>query len=126
MKEYPEKTRYSAEELAEFKKLILEKLEAARTEYKRIKENLQELIQSAEDLQRLGDGVGTEYAEKQQLEFLLARTNKYIDALERALIRIENGTYGICKVTGKLIPKERLLAVPVAETIVEVKTKPPR
>lgn len=126
MKEYPEKTRYSAEELNEFKKLILTKLEGARSEYKRIKENLHELIQSAEDLQRLGDGVGTEYAEKQQLEFLLARTTKYIDALERALIRIENGTYGICKVTGKLIPKERLLAVPVAETIVEVKTKPPK
>ncbi|MCS6895140.1 MAG: TraR/DksA family transcriptional regulator [Bacteroidia bacterium] len=119
----PEKTRYTAEELAEFKRLILTKLEEAEKEYQRLKESLGELVSAAEDQYRTGEYMGSEYSEKVQLERLLQHNLKYIDALKRALIRIENGTYGICKVTGKLIPKERLLAVPVAETIVEVKEK---
>jgi len=119
----PEKTRYTAEELAEFKELILKKLDESQKEYQRLKSMLQDLVSAAEDQYRTGEYLGAEYAEKVQLEQLLTRTIKYIDALQRALIRIENGTYGICKVTGKLIPRERLLAVPVAETILEVKEK---
>lgn len=119
----PEKNRYTAEELAEFKTLILQKLEEAENEYRRLKESLAELISAAEDQYRTGEYLSSEYAEKVQLERLLQHTAKYIDALKRALIRIENGTYGICKVTGKLIPKERLRIVPVAETVVEVKDK---
>ncbi|MDW8089716.1 MAG: TraR/DksA family transcriptional regulator [Bacteroidia bacterium] len=118
-----EKTRYTAEELAEFKELILKKLEETEREYHRLKESLKELIAAAEDQYRTGEYTGAEYSEKLQLERLLAHTGKYLDALRRALVRIENGTYGICKVTGKLIPKERLLAVPVAETLLEVKEK---
>ncbi len=122
----PEKTRYTAEELAEFKQLILQKLEEAEKEYHRLKTTLEDLVSASEDQYRTGEYVGNEYSEKVQLERLLQHTVKYIDALKRALIRIENGTYGICKVTGKLIPKERLLAVPVAETLVEVKEKRPK
>ncbi len=121
-----EKTRYTAEELAEFKALILQKLEEAKREYQRLKETLEDLVAAAEDQYRTGEYMGAEYSEKVQLEQLLSRTVKYIDALQRALIRIENGTYGICKVTGKLIPRERLLAVPVAETLVEVKEQRPK
>lgn len=117
----PEKTRYTAEELLEFKELILKKLEETEKEYHRLKETLKNLVEAAEEQYRTGEYLGNEYSEKVQVERLLQHTSKYIDALQRALIRIENGTYGICKVTGKLIPKERLLAVPVAETIVEVK-----
>lgn len=119
----PEKNRYTAEELLEFKELILKKLEEAEKEYHRLKESLQNLVEAAEDQYRTGEYLGNEYSEKMQVERLLQHTLKYIDALKRALIRIENGTYGICKVTGKLIPRERLLAVPVAETLVEVKEK---
>lgn len=122
----PEKNRYTAEELAEFKQLILQKLEEAEKEYHRLKQSLDELVAAAEDQYRTGEYMSNEYSEKVQIERLLQHTVKYIDALKRALIRIENGTYGICKVTGKLIPKERLLAVPVAETLVEVKQKRPR
>ncbi|RMF53251.1 MAG: TraR/DksA family transcriptional regulator [Bacteroidetes bacterium] len=122
----PEKTRYTAEELAEFKQLILQKLEEAEKEYHRLKSTLDDLVAASEDQYRTGEYLGNEYSEKVQLERLLQHTVKYIDALKRALIRIENGTYGICKVTGKLIPKERLLAVPVAETLVEVKERRPK
>lgn len=118
-----EKTRYTAEELAEFKQLIQQKLEEAEKEYSRLKTTLDDLVSATEDQYRTGEYLGSEYSEKIQLERLLQHTIKYIDALKRALIRIENGTYGICKVTGKLIPRERLLAVPVAETLVEVKEK---
>jgi RNA polymerase-binding transcription factor DksA len=118
-----EKTRYHAEELAEFKQLIQQKLEEAEKEYSRLKTTLDDLVSATEDQYRTGEYLGSEYSEKIQLERLLQHTIKYIDALKRALIRIENGTYGICKVTGKLIPRERLLAVPVAETLVEVKEK---
>ncbi len=64
---------------------------------------------------------GSEMADREQSEMMLARTGKFIDALERALIRIENGTYGRCKVTGQLIPKERLRLVPHTETSMEAK-----
>ena len=119
----PEKTRYTPEELEEFKQIILKKLEETEREYQRLKSTLNDLVAASEDQYRTGEYLGNEYAEKVQLERLLQHTLKYRDALQRALVRIENGTYGICKVTGKLIPRERLLAVPVAETLVEVKEK---
>jgi RNA polymerase-binding transcription factor DksA len=66
---------------------------------------------------------GNESQEKEQIEILLARQNKFILNLQNALVRIENGTYGICKETGKLIPKERLRLVPHTTTTVEGKGK---
>jgi RNA polymerase-binding transcription factor DksA len=116
-----EKTRYSREELQEFKDLILEKLAAARKEYKTYHENIRNTAEMTSDAYNATE-YGSEIADKQQSEMLMARMVKFIDALERALIRIENGTYGKCKVTGKLIPKERLRLVPHTETSIEAKT----
>lgn len=115
-----EKTHYTAEELEEFKQLILKKLEQARQEYKVLQENLKESTENAADGYNLTE-YGTDTQEKEQLELFLMRQAKFIDSLERALIRIENGTYGKCKVTGKLIPKERLRAVPHTEISIEAK-----
>lgn len=115
-----EKTHYTAEELEEFKQIILKKLEQARQEYKVLQENLKETTENAADGYNLTE-YGTDTQEKEQLELFLMRQAKFIDSLERALIRIENGTYGKCKVTGKLIPKERLRAVPHTEISIEAK-----
>lgn len=115
-----EKTHYTAEELQEFKQLILEKLEKARAEYKSLQESLRETTENAADGYNISE-YGADTQEKEQLELFLMRQAKFIDSLERALIRIENGTYGKCKVTGKLIPKERLRAVPHTEISIEAK-----
>ena len=115
-----EKTHYSAEELQEFKDLILEKLENAKSEYKSLQESLKETTENAADGYNITE-YGTDTQEKEQLELFLMRQAKFIDSLERALKRIENGTYGRCKVTGKLIPKERLRAVPHTEISIEAK-----
>jgi RNA polymerase-binding protein DksA len=115
-----EKTHYSAEELQEFKDLILEKLENAKAEYKSLQESLKETTENAADGYNITE-YGTDTQEKEQLELFLMRQAKFIDSLERALKRIENGTYGRCKVTGKLIPKERLRAVPHTEISIEAK-----
>ncbi len=115
-----EKTYYTAEELQEFKELILNKLEKAREEYKSLQESLRETTENAADGYNITE-YGTDTQEKEQLELFLMRQAKFIDSLERALVRIENGTYGKCKVTGKLIPKERLRAVPHTEISIEAK-----
>lgn len=115
-----EKTHYTAEELQEFKELILSKLEKARAEYKSLQESLKETTENAADGYNITE-YGTDTQEKEQLELFLMRQAKFIDSLERALTRIENGTYGKCKVTGKLIPKERLRAVPHTEISIEAK-----
>jgi RNA polymerase-binding protein DksA len=109
------KTRYSQEELAEFEGLINEKLEKARAELSYIKESLTKSGDSGTDstfgnVKTLEDGADT--AEKESLNQLAARQQKFIKNLDNALIRIKNGTYGICKESGKLISKERLRAVP--------------
>lgn len=115
-----EKTHYTAEELQEFKELILNKLEKARAEYKSLQESLRETTENAADGYDITE-YGADTQEKEQLELFLARQAKFIDSLERALMRIESGTYGKCKVTGKLIPKERLRAVPHTEISIEAK-----
>ncbi len=115
-----EKTHYTAEELQEFKELLLDKLEKAKAEYKSLQESLRETTENAADGYNITE-YGTDTQEKEQLELFLMRQAKFIDSLERALTRIENGTYGKCKVTGKLIPKERLRAVPHTEISIEAK-----
>lgn len=122
--EMKEKTRYSDSELQEFRDLINKKLTSAREELA----SLQEEISNTNDhgiedtnnaYKTLEDGSATH--SKENLSQLAARQRKFIDNLEAALIRIENKTYGICKVTGKLIPKERLRAVPHTTMSVEAK-----
>lgn len=116
----PNKTRYSDSELVEFKNLIDDKLEQSKSELKYLQEQIH---QSADEddskFMGLEDGVGTN--EKEELNRLAARQLKYISHLENALVRIKNKTYGICRVTGKLISKERLRAVPHATLSIEAK-----
>jgi DnaK suppressor protein len=110
-----EKTRYSEDELKEFEALINEKLEKARIELNYIKQSINKSGDSGTDgtygnVKTLEDGADT--AEKESLNQLAARQQKFIINLENALVRIMNGTYGICSDSGKLISKERLRAVP--------------
>jgi DnaK suppressor protein len=119
-----EKTRYSDKELQEFKEIINKKLEDARKELT----NLQAALNSSNEhgtddtastFKVLEDGSDT--LAKEEAGQLAARQKKFIEQLENALIRIENKTYGVCRVTGKLIPKERLRAVPHTTQSIEAK-----
>jgi RNA polymerase-binding transcription factor DksA len=116
-----EKTRYSDEELAEFKDLILDRLAQARKDLALLQENVanSESDDTAPTFKILEEGAAV--LSKEENSALAVRQAKYIKNLENALIRIENKTYGICRVTGKLIPKERLRAVPHATLSVEAK-----
>jgi RNA polymerase-binding protein DksA len=121
-----EKLRYSEAELKEFEELITAKLEVARKELNYIKEQLSKKNDPGTDttsvsVKVLEDGADT--AEKENLSQLAARQQKFISQLENALIRIKNGTYGICIDTGKLIPKARLMAVPHTQHSIEAKLK---
>ncbi len=120
-----DRTRYSEDELMEFETLIKAKLEKARNEYKILKETLNRNNDEGTDATSGGNTKvledGAETAEKENLSQLAARQQKYIMNLENALVRIKNGTYGICSVTGKLISKERLIAVPHTTQSIEAK-----
>ena len=115
-----EKTRYSDEELAEFKELILSKLAVAREEYETMMNTDNNGVDDTSPTYKaLEEGANTQT--KEELSMLAARQQKFIKGLEAALIRIENKTYGICRETGKLIPKERLRLVPHATLSIEAK-----
>ena len=117
-----EKTRYSDEELEEFKVLIKEKLEDAYKYYNSLKEsivNSDDTSDTSPTFKVLEEGATT--LNKEEAGQLAQRQMKFIQHLEAALIRIENKTYGICRETGKLIPKERLRAVPHATLSVDAK-----
>jgi RNA polymerase-binding transcription factor DksA len=120
-----DKTRYSDDELKEFEALINGKLAKAREEFHILKETLNRNNDAGTDATSGGNTKvledGAETAEKENLSQLAARQLKYITNLENALVRIKNRTYGICTVTGKLIPKERLIAVPHTTQSIEAK-----
>ncbi|MBQ3710148.1 MAG: TraR/DksA C4-type zinc finger protein [Bacteroidales bacterium] len=120
--------RYSDEELEEFKALILEKLEQARTNLALLNENIAGGENSTNDtaptFKILEEGYSV--SQKEENAKLAARTEKYIQNLEFALMRIENKTYGICRATGKLIPKERLRCVPTTTICLDAKMKEKR
>ena len=120
-----DRTRYSEGELKEFETLINGKLAKAREEYRILKETLNRNNDEGTDATSGGNTKvledGAETAEKENLSQLAARQQKYITNLENALVRIKNGTYGICSVTGKLISKERLIAVPHTTQSIEAK-----
>jgi DnaK suppressor protein len=120
MKDHNQK-KYSAEELQEFEKLILERLDKAYKELKFIQEALSKkddnrVEPSVKLLEEVPDTV-----EKENLSILVDRQRKYIVHLENALTRIHNGTYGTCTVTGELIDKERLRVVPHSRHSVSAK-----
>ena len=119
-----EKLRYSDEELAEFKQLIEAKLELARREYMQVMDTLTNRSGNYVDdtmptYKVLEEGSMSQT--KEELTTMAARQQKFIQSLQAALVRIENKTYGVCRVTGKLIPKERLRAVPHATLSIEAK-----
>ncbi|MDR6193435.1 TraR/DksA C4-type zinc finger protein [Siphonobacter sp. SORGH_AS_0500] len=121
-----EKTRYSEEELKEFEEIIQKKLGDTRTELNYIREALSKRNDPGTDStsssnKSLEDGADT--SERENLSQLAARLQKYATQLENALIRIKNGTYGICVDTGKLIPKERLRVVPHTQQTIEAKLR---
>ena len=118
-----EATRYSDEDLQFFKELILKKIEEAQHNLDLLKEaiagNSNEANDTAPTFKTLEEG--SNVLSKEENSRLAARQQKFIRDLQAALTRIENKTYGICRVTGKLIPKERLMIVPHATMTVEAK-----
>ena len=121
-----EKTRYTDEELLEFKKIILEKLEQAQEDYEILRNSLSH--NDGNDTQDTSPTFkvleeGATVLSKEETGKLAQRQLQFIQHLKAALIRIENKTYGICRETGKLIPKERLMAVPHATLSIEAKNK---
>lgn len=120
-----EKKRYSEDDLKEFEGIINQKLETSRTELAYIKDTLSRKNDSGTDntgaATKLMEDVDT--SEREQMSQSAARLQKFITQLENALIRIKNGTYGVCIDTGKLIPKERLRAVPHTQQTIEAKLR---
>ncbi|MFB6455647.1 TraR/DksA C4-type zinc finger protein [Chitinophaga sp. Hz27] len=116
--------RYSDADLQEFKDLILKKLEAAKKELIYLQGLITRKDEAGTDdtenkYMSMEDGSGSQ--EREQLNQMASRQIQFIDHLEKALVRIENKTYGICRVTGKLIDKARLKAVPHATLSIEAK-----
>ncbi|MCM1290960.1 MAG: TraR/DksA C4-type zinc finger protein [Prevotella sp.] len=117
--------RYSDAELEEFRVLIEEKLAKARNEYNALVGSYDDTdgtenrgMSSSETMEE-----STTAAQKAEVKRLADRQLQFIQKLKAALVRIDNKTYGICRVTGNLIPKDRLRAVPHATLSIEAKSK---
>ena len=121
-----EKTRYTDEELEEFRQIIDEKLALAKRDYDQMmrvlmNQDSNDVDDTSPTYKALEEGSSTQT--KEELIQMAARQQKFIHGLEAALVRIQNKTYGIDRITGQLIPKERLRAVPHATLSVESKMK---
>ena len=119
-----EKTRYSDAELEEFKAIILEKLAVAQKNYEQLRDSMMnvdgnDVGDTSPTYKILEEGANT--LSKEETTRLAQRELKFIQGLQAALVRIENKTYAICRETGKLIPAERLRAVPHATLSIEAK-----
>lgn len=119
-----EKIRYSDAELEEFKAIILDKLEKAKADFDLLRSgitnsNSNDVSDTSPTFKVLEEGANT--LSKEESSRLAQRQQKFIQSLNAALLRIKNKTYGICRVTGKLIPPERLRAVPHATLSIEAK-----
>jgi len=117
----PTQLRYSDEDLREFKGIIDKKLESAREELVNLKSSLENHTDSQEGNKAWNLEEGSDTSEMEYLMNQISRQNKFIRDLEMALVRVENKTYGICRVTGKLIDKNRLRIVPHATLSIEAK-----
>jgi RNA polymerase-binding transcription factor DksA len=118
------RTRYSDKELDEFREIINEKVAEAERDYELLKNTLAHRDEHGTDdtsptFKVLEDG--SDAMSREEIAQLASRQERHIQNLKNALIRIENKTYGICRVTGKLIPKERLRSVPHATLSIEAK-----
>ena len=121
-----EKLRYSADELKEFEAIIQEKLAETNAELKYLRETLRKKNDPGTDdtsgnSKVMEDGANTQ--EKESLNQLAVRQQKFATSLENAMMRIKNGTYGVCIESGKLISKERLRLVPHTQHSIEAKLK---
>ena len=119
-----EKTRYSDEELEEFRQIINEKMALAKRDYDQMmrvlmNEDSNDVDDTSPTYKALEEGSTTQ--SKEEIISMAARQQKFIQGLKAALVRIENKTYGIDRITGELIPKERLRAVPHATLSVQSK-----
>lgn len=125
MEKKQEKTRFSDEELLEFKEIILKKLDKAKEDYDLLNESLSnqdnDIRDTSPSFKVLEEGASV--LSREEMGLLAQRQQKFIKDLKNALVRIENKTYGICRVTGKLIKKERLKLVPHATLSIEAKLK---
>ena len=119
-------TPYSDKELEYFRSIILKKREEAEQELDSLQKSLEESMENASDESaysfHMADA-GTDAQEREKTYMLFNRTRKFIKYLDDALQRIDNKTYGICKVTGKKISKGRLEAVPHTQLSIEAKMK---
>ena len=116
--------RYSDKDLAEFKELIEKKIEAAQNDLEALRGSLSHKDDNGTDdtahsFKMMEEGAAT--LSREEVAQLAGRQEKFIKHLENALIRISNKSYGVCRVTGKLIQKERLMAVPHATLSIEAK-----
>ena len=123
------KTRYSDEELEEFRNIITVKLEKSRDDLKMLTDayshaNEHDTADTSPTFKVLEEGY--QVLSKEENSRLASRQQKFINSLENALIRIENKSYGICRVTGELIPKERLRSVPHATLSIDAKLNQPQ
>lgn len=121
-----ERTRYSDTELLEFKELILKKIEDARKDLELLRDTLSYsddhgTNDTSPSFKMMEDG--SETLSREETAQLALRQEKFISSLESAMVRIANKTYGICRVTGKLIPKARLKLVPHATLSIEAKER---
>jgi len=121
-----DKIRYSDTDLEEFKELILDKLDKAKKDYEMLKSTItnssgNDTEDTSPTFKILEEGAAT--LSKEEAGRLAQRQLKFIQHLQAALVRIENKTYGICRETGQLIPKERLRAVPHATLSIEAKNE---
>jgi RNA polymerase-binding transcription factor DksA len=119
-------SRYSDQDLEEFRALIVGKIDAARIELDNLvasmgNQNSNGTEDTSAAYSTLEDGAST--LEKETMHQMAGRQKKFIEQLEAALVRIEHKTYGICRVTGKLIPKERMRAVPHTTMSMEAKLR---
>ena len=119
-----ERTRYSDEELQEFKDIIVFKLEKAKKDYELLRNTIthedgNDTQDTSPTFKVLEEGANT--LSKEETTRLAQRQQKFIQGLQGAMVRIENKTYGVCRETGKLIPAERLRAVPHATLSIEAK-----
>lgn len=124
-----ERPRYSDEELEEFRQLILAKIDTATALYEELCQSLRnnsdnDVADTSPTFKTLEEGANV--LEREATARLADRQRQFISHLKAALVRIDNKTYGICRATGKLIPKERLRAVPHATLCVEEKNNNPR
>jgi RNA polymerase-binding protein DksA len=120
------KTPFSEEELEHFRELILQRRREAKAEIEQMRAQIEDAKEQADDNTAYGihmADAGTDAMEREKLHLMIARQQKYIGYLDRALERIDNKTYGICRVTGEPISKGRLEAVPHTEISIDAKLK---